>query len=253
MRGQTKYSRAVCADELPADQWEVYSAVMESAHDRQIPFALTGAFALSAYTQHWRNTKDLDLCVLPRDRQRMIEVVTAAGMIDYFDQKPYDREWIYRGFLNGIIVDVIWAMANQRAQAEKSWFNSDCLVEARGMRMRVVTPEIVLWDKLYILQRDRSDWPDALNLLEAVGNHLDWYQILGRMGDDSPLLSGLLSVFGWLSPVRARAIPAWVWRRLGISAPGPEGDAPVSERHVRLLDSRPWFFRQKATRVDEAA
>jgi hypothetical protein len=253
MKNLIKYPQAVWADELPSEQWKVYSAVMKSANARQIPFALTGAFALSAYTQHWRNTKDLDLCIFPRDRQRMIEVVTGVGMIDYFDQKPYDREWIYRGILDGVIVDVIWAMANQRAQTEESWFDGGCLVEARGIRMRVVAPEVVLWDKLYILQRDRADWPDALNLLEAMGDHLNWHEILTWVGDDAPLLSGLLSVFGWLSPARARGIPAWVWRRLGIPIPGQEGEAPFNEHHVRLLDSRPWFFRHDATRVDEAA
>jgi hypothetical protein len=242
MKNQANHVRAVWVDELPDDEWEIYRDVLHGANERGTPFALAGAFALAAYTHHWRDTKDLDLCVQPRDRQAMIDTLNNAEFNDYYDQKPYDRAWIFRGVRDGVIVDVIWAMANQRAQVDESWFCPDTLVEARGEEARVISPEVILWDKLYILQRDRSDWPDAMNLLEAVGDQLDWRNILRRTGEDAPLLAGLLSVFRWVSPGRARAIPEWVWRQLGLQRPPASSAAGPDRRHVRWLDSRPWFF-----------
>lgn len=59
-------------------------------------------------------------------------------------------------------------MANQRAQVDASWFAAGPVLDALGEPVRVITPEVVVWDKLYIMQLDRSDWPDALNLLEAL-------------------------------------------------------------------------------------
>ena len=52
---------------------------------RSLPFSLGGAFATASYTGLWRNTKDMDLYILPRDREAMIAVVGDLGLRDYFD------------------------------------------------------------------------------------------------------------------------------------------------------------------------
>src|SRR5262249_14608567 len=78
---------------IPEEEWQIYLEVMREAHRRGIDFALGGAFAVAAYTGFWRNTKDLDLYVVPRDRDALAEVLTSLGFIDYYDQCPYDRRW----------------------------------------------------------------------------------------------------------------------------------------------------------------
>ena len=82
---------------IPDAEWEVYEGVIDDAIAQGIPFALGGAFAVATYTGYWRNTKDIDLYVLPEYRDRMIEILNARGFSDLFDSKPYDRWWIYRG------------------------------------------------------------------------------------------------------------------------------------------------------------
>src|SRR5690348_11997212 len=84
--------------------WSIYEAVIDAAIASRVPFALGGAFGLASYTGTWRDTKDLDLFVLPRHRRRMIDVITRAGLTDYFDKLPYDRGWIYRATTDGVIV-----------------------------------------------------------------------------------------------------------------------------------------------------
>ena len=229
---------------IPEEEWRVYEQVIDEAEVREIPFALGGAFAMAAYTGYWRNTKDLDIYVLPQNREKLIAVATDLGLRDYYEKLPYDRWWIYRAARNDSLVDIIWAMANHRQQIDELWLSGP-EVEIRGRRMKVLPAEAMLWDKLYIMQRDRCDWPDVLNLLHWAGLDLDWEYLLCRIGDDCPLLAGALSVFRWISPGKARALPGWLWGRLGIAA--PEGPGPDTvERRVKLLDTRPWYGPDRA-------
>lgn len=131
-------------------------------------------------------------------------------------------------------------MANQRAQVDEAWLNGPEM-EADGERFRLLSAEEELWSKLYVLQRDRCDWPDALNLLYGVGPELDWRRLLARVAEDRALLSGLLLQFAWLCAERARELPDWLWPEMGISAPDEAGNAEATRGRARLLDSRPWF------------
>lgn len=213
-----------------------YLEIIDAARSAQVPFSLAGAFGLCTYTQRWRDTKDLDLVTLPRHRARLMAVVGKLGFTDLFPDKPYDRRWIYRSTRAGLIVDIIWSMANHRAKVD-SWWLSGPEVSVQGRSLKIVPAEALLWDKLYILQRDRCDWPDVMNLLNTHGPHLDWREVLRRLGHDKPLLAGALSVYGWLDPRGASYLPATLWKQLRLPPPGSTGP----RTRARLIDSRPWF------------
>jgi hypothetical protein len=226
---------------IPDEQWKVYQRVIREARAGGIPFALGGAFAFANFTGLWRDTKDLDLYILPKDRAAMIEVLSRAGMRDYYERLPYDRNWIYRSYSEGTIVDIIWAMANQRAVVDETWIFQGPEAGLNGERLRAIPPEEMLWAKLYIVQRDRCDWPDVLNLIYAKGDTLDWDRVIANLGPDAPLLKSALEVFGWLAPGRTRALPRRLWERLGLPVPEPPREPEADPARVRLLDSRPWF------------
>jgi len=107
--------------------------------------------------------------------------------------------------------------------------------------LRIVPTEEMIWAKLYVLQRERCDWPDVLNLIYAAGPNLDWQHLLDRLGEDMPLLRGVLSVYTWLCPGRSEELPPWLWQRLNgpESRPGPSPKVDLAR--IRRLDSRPWF------------
>ena len=226
-------------ERFPPPQWSIYQRVMREAQHRNIPFAVGGGLAAMTYAGQWRNTKDIDLYVLPRDRGRMIELVLALGLEDYYEKQPYDRNWIYRSYKDDTIVDIMWAMANQRAQVDEAWLNGP-EVEAGEQRFHLLPAEEELWSKLYVLQHDRCDWPDALNLLYGVGPELDWRRLLAGVAEDLALLAGLLSCFAWLHAERANELPRWLWSALHLSPPAAAGLEQARTR-ARLLDSRPWF------------
>jgi hypothetical protein len=220
----------------------VYREVIRQARAEGVPFAFGGAFATAVYTGDLRNTKDFDFYVTPADREGLKRAITRAGLTDYFDQMPYDRSWIYRGSRGDIIVDAIWAMANHRADVDRQWLEVGKEVVIRGERLRAIPAEELMWSKLYVLQRERCDWPDVLNLLDAQAGSIDWERLLNRLEEDTSLLAGAMSVFAWLAPDRAGTVSSRVWQRLGLQSPGPAPPNLVQSR-ANLLDSRPWLTR----------
>lgn len=231
------------AGRIPEAEWDIYIAVIDAANAAGIPFALGGAFGLSTYTEVWRNTKDLDLYVLPRHRKRLIALVTRLGLTDYFGKVPYDRQWIYRATTDGVIVDLIWAMANHRTRIDQLWMSGPEVL-IRGRTVKVIPPEAILWDKLYIMQRERCDWPDLMNLLYSQGVDIDWAEVLNRLESDTPLLAGALSVFRWLSPGIAAQFPPWLWDKVRLPKPDGRRLAKIDPRRAALLDTRDWYARQ---------
>src|SRR4051812_49001026 len=109
-----KTPQRISPERVSEEEWTIYEAAMQSARHAGVPFMVGGAFALGVYTGRWRPTKDVDLLILPKDRDKMIEALTRAGFKDYHDQLHYDRGWIYRSTRDNYIVDVIWRMANRR-------------------------------------------------------------------------------------------------------------------------------------------
>jgi hypothetical protein len=225
---------------VPAEQWSVFRQAITAARATGAPFALGGGLAISFYTGMWRRTKDLDLYILPADREAMIRAVSGVGMIDYFTSAPYDRAWIYRGYRGGMIVDLIWALANGIADVDAAWLRCGATVEIEGESLPLIAPEEMFWSKVHVVQRDRCDWPDLVNLLFTAGPAFDWERLLLRLGSEETLLASVLMLFAWVAPGRAVELPGWLWPRLGLRPPAP-GSPLCDRRRVDLLDTRPWF------------
>ncbi len=233
------------AGRIEPEEWATYLLAIRTVRQAGIPFMLGGGFALAAFTGRWRDTKDIDFYIRPQDRDVTVAALSAAGFADYYDRLPYDRKWIYRSVNGEVIVDIIWSMANQRAQVDGLWFERAGSVCLRGEQLRVIPREEFVWCKLYILQRDHCDWTDIFNVLYAGGGDLDWKHLLWRLQDDLPLLKGLLTVYGWLCPTEVLRLPEKLWSRIGL--PRPEAAASAAPRNrIRLLDSRCWFAALKA-------
>src|SRR5207248_4516923 len=137
-----------------------------------------------------------------------------AGFADYYSKLNYDRKWIYRSIRSKVIVDIIWAMANQRAQVDEGWFVHAGSVIIRGERLPVLPMEEFMWCKLYIMQRDHCDWTDLFNLLYAQGPRINWKRVIYRLQQDTPLLKAILTIYGWLCPKRLQKLPSSLWRML---------------------------------------
>jgi hypothetical protein len=217
----------------------MYKCVLSDAVGEGIPLALGGGLASSLYGGSLRDGRDMDLYIEHGNLDRMKPILTRNGLNDYFAVKPYDRNWIYRSYFRETIVDVMWAMANQRAQVDRTWLaGPDISVD--GLTIRFLPPEQTLWTKLYVLQFDRCDWPDALNILYTSGAEFDWDRMLQLVGEDVPLLAALLSIFRWIAPGIAAKLPVSLWSRVGLGE--QHGGPDYLPKRADLLDSRAWLI-----------
>jgi hypothetical protein len=224
---------------LPDEEWHLYQRVVHEARSSGIRFAFGGAFATAVYTGELRNTKDFDFYILPEDREQMQEATARAGLRDHYDLLPYDRSWIYRASKDGVLVDAIWAMANHRATVDDEWLTRGPLVDIQGEQLRAIPIEELIWSKLYVLQRQRTDWGDVLNLFSAQAESIDWDHLANRLGSDAPLLTAALAVWTWLEPERGGTVEA-IRNRLA-SAPSDPEQPETTRFRAGLIDSRPWF------------
>lgn len=241
--GTREVKAAPWESQIPLEQWTVYERVLRRAEAEGIRFVLGGGLAFSHYSERWRNTKDLDLYVAPAEKDRLVAVTREAGLRDYFEVLPYDRKWIYRSHNGeGIIVDLIWQMANYRAQVDENWLTKGDVVSIHGHALRLLAAEELFWAKLYVLQRDRCDWGDLLNIVYGQGPTMDWERIVRNAGEDVRVVAAVLELFAWSCPGRARELPASLWKRLRIAPPERRAEVPEKDdEHIRLLDSRDWF------------
>ena len=226
---------------IPEEEWKLYLQAIQATRSTGADFLLGGAFGLAAYTGRCRNTKDLDLFVHPREKDKVIDALTKAGFQDYYPTLAYDRGWIYRGIRDGVLVDVIWQTPNRRTEVDHQWFARARSITLRNEQLRVIPAEELLAIKVYVLQRDRCDWPDLINLLYASCGTLDWEHILSRMNGETPLINALLHVFNWVAPERARCLPNWLREKFHLHESTPGERQLHTKTRVDLLDSRPWF------------
>ena len=228
-------------DNISVEEWLFHRRVVESLGKRGIRFAVGGGVAFSAYSGRWRNTKDLDLFILQADRDSAIQAVTEAGFSDYFDQLPYDPAWIYRGYKEGHIVDLIWAMANHSTFVDEQWLGPSRSVLIHGLELPLTPVEELVFSKLYVIQRERCDWQDLFNIIYRQGERLDWPRLLEIVGIDAPVLGAMMRVYAWLCPEPATALPGWIWERMCVLPPDPAPGRGVDRGRIALIDTRDWF------------
>src|SRR5438045_1798781 len=65
------------SDAISRSEWAIYRSAMRAVREAGIPFMLGGGFAGATFTGRWRDTKDIDFYVHPRDRQATIAALTA--------------------------------------------------------------------------------------------------------------------------------------------------------------------------------
>src|ERR1700704_2487797 len=60
-------------------EWEIYRTAINVLRSTKVPFMLGGGFALATFTGRWRDTKDIDFYIHPRDRNIIVAALTRAG------------------------------------------------------------------------------------------------------------------------------------------------------------------------------
>jgi len=225
-------------EDLKPVQVKWFLRAMEALERENVPYLVAGAFGLHRHTGFWRGTKDVDLLVLPEHREIAIEAVAGTGMQDMFYTQPYDREWIYRSTRDGVIVDLIWQLANKEDEVDPTWFERGEPAEFFGKAVKMVGAADMCWMKLFVFQHERCDWPDVINVIRGTCGKMDWDVLLQQVQPHWRLLCALVDIYDWLCPSERHFVPDTFRAELEARRGSNADDAPC---RANLLDSRPWL------------
>ncbi|HEY5312534.1 MAG TPA: hypothetical protein VIK18_08435, partial [Pirellulales bacterium] len=174
------------------------------------PFLVGGAYALQLHAGVIRRTKDLDVFVMFEDVQRVLEVFQHAG---YRTALPFSH-WLGKVYCGDCLLDIIFSSGNGVCRVDRGWFEHALDGQVLGMPVKLCPVEETVWQKSFVLERDRCDVADVAHLLLHYGNRLDWARLLERFGPHWPLLGAQVVLFDFIYPDHRDCIPGEVRNQL---------------------------------------
>lgn len=220
-------------------QIEVYREGLLSLNDAKIAYTIGGAFATYHYTGIWRDTHDLDVYMTQEEVARAVCALKASGFQDLGEMAAGDRDWIYHAAKHNIMLDIIWRTPNSLGKVDESVYATSVPGTFLGVPVRFVSPDILIWMKLFTMNRHRCDWFDIFRIIRAKPQQLNWDNLLRKIGEHWRLLLSCIIAYEWVYPPDSDAVPQKVRDYLidKMLAERPSKDEPVRES---LLD--PWIY-----------
>src|SRR5207247_8076460 len=86
--------------------------------------------------------------------------------------------------------------------------------EVLGMPVKIAPVEELLWQKAFIMERERYDGADIAHILLACADRLHWDRLLTRFAEHWRLLFGYLILFGFIYPSEGHRIPREIMSEL---------------------------------------
>jgi hypothetical protein len=187
---------------------DFYVAALRKLDEANVPYLVGGGYAMAYYTGIARNTKDLDIFLRPRDRDRCLTTLAAAGYRTEFFY-PF---WIAKAIdpKTDAFIDILYSSGNGLCTVDEDWFVNTPVVEVHGHPTRLVPAEEQLWSKAFVQDRDRFDGADVIHLIYGQADKLDWKRLLRRFAGHERVLLAHLLLFGYAYPNDQDCIPAWV-------------------------------------------
>src|SRR5215212_6716705 len=156
---------------------EVFLGVLRDAiaalEDKNIPYVLMGGISSATFGRP-RGTNDIDLFVEPEQARLTLEALAATG----FATDETDPRWLYKGWKDGILVDVIFRSTGDIYLDEEMLAHAR-VVEVKGCPARIIAPEDLLIIKALTADEHMPHhWHDALGVI--TGSDLDWDYLVAR-------------------------------------------------------------------------
>jgi hypothetical protein len=185
---------------------EVFGRALRVLNAAGVPYVVSGLYALHHYTGIYRKTKDLDLLFSPSDVVNGARVLKEAGFLTRLE----GAHWLGKVFLDEVMIDLVFGMANGLHLIDSAWYRYSRAGLLAGLPVRVAPPEELIFHRLFISERHRSDSADVVHLIMLRGSELDWRRLIRRVGDYWRLLLAQVLLFDFAYPGRRREVPDWV-------------------------------------------
>jgi hypothetical protein len=183
-----------------------YRAALRRLMAANIPFLVGGAYALEVHTGIVRRTKDFDIFMLKRDVPAALDLLARAG---YQTELTFPH-WIAKAFCGEDFLDIIFSSGNALCPVDELWFEHAVPGNVLGMELQMCPAEETIWQKSFILERDRCDVADVAHLIRHCGERLDWQRLLRRFGMHWRMLLAQVVLFDFIFPGHRGSIPVAV-------------------------------------------
>jgi hypothetical protein len=223
-----------------------YLHAVSALTEAEVPYLFGGAYAFAHYTGIARHTKDMDLFVRPADAPRALEALARVG---YRTEMTFSH-WLGKAFHGDDFVDIIFSSGNGLCSVDDEWFAHAVRMEPDGDALLCPAEELI-WQKVFIMERERFDGADVNHLLRACGRALNWDRLLRRLGPNWPILLGHLVFFSFVYPAERDRIPQRViedllhrWRKEmnGDREAGRICQGTLLSRMQYLSDTERWGY-----------
>jgi Nucleotidyltransferase of unknown function (DUF6036) len=192
------------------EQKRLFREVLELMNRRQVPYVVSGAFALHAHTGIWRDTKDLDLFLEQRHVSNALRQLQEAGFLC----EVCDPVWLAKAHRGDFFVDLITGMSNGVISVDASWIERALPHPIMGVPSRVLAAEELIASKLFVTRRERFDGADICHVIYGTRGRFDWQRLLGIMGEHWEVLLWALMLFHYIYPAQANYVPSEIWNDL---------------------------------------
>ena len=228
------------AFEAPGSSEGFYAEVIRLMAESNIPFLLSGTYALSCYTGIVRPTKDLDVFCKPSDAPKILSFFKARGCrIDIEDERWIGKVWKGEHFF-----DVIYNISTASIPITEDWFEEAYEVEVYGTNVRITPPTEFILSKLFLQDRYRYDGADVAHVILKKHAEIDWQRLLTAMELYWEVLLIHVLNFRFIYPTERERIPQWLFdelmERLQAQAELPPGGIDICRG--RLLSPRDYVM-----------
>jgi predicted nucleotidyltransferase len=237
---------------LPAKAISLYRDVLKAMNEREIPYAVAGAFALQKYTGIRRRTKDLDLFLKPTDVPAALDHLCSQG----FDCETLDPVWLSKARRGEYFVDLISGMSNAVMLVDDSWMERSQPAVIAGVKSRVLSAEDLLASKLFVTRRERFDGADIAHIIYRTKGKLQWERILELARENWELLLWSLMLFRYVYPAHSDFVPASLWQDLLsrymhlVQHPNPKAPfrGSLVDENIFAIDLKEWGLENLQSR-----
>ena len=193
--------------EFAPEQEQLFREVLGLLNENDVPYVISGAFALREHTGICRDTKDLDVFLPAQEVGRAMEALQRDG----FECEVADPVWLAKAHRGDFFVDLITGMSTGTIVVDQSWIDRGTQSEMFGVPVKVLAPEELIASKLLVTRRERFDGADICHVIYGTKGKLDWNRLLQLSDGHWQVLFWSMVLYQYCYPGQTDYIPRQVW------------------------------------------
>ena len=196
--------------EPPPEAVNFYVESLRLLKESEIPFLLSGTYALSCFTGVVLATKDVDDFCKPSDAPKILSFFKSKG----YEIEIEDERWIGKVWQGENFFDVIFNISSASIPITEDWFEQVYEAEVYGTTVRVTPPTQFILSKLFLQTRYRYDAADIVHTILVKHEEVDWKWLLSSMDLYWEVLLINVLNFRFVYPTERDLIPRWLYDEL---------------------------------------